>query len=317
MSNISKHGIDFFPMDVDFFQDEKIQYVSARFVLKGEAIAVRLMCKIYRNGYYVLWDEDAELLFAKSAGDGCSVSLVNEVVQECLKRGFFDKALFERFSILTSRGLQRRYLEAIKRRKSVQIIAEYILVDTSEYTNLVLNEQNAYISTVNVDILRQNANISSQSTVQESTVQESTEEKRREGKRAKALPPASLTSETMPKQPDEAKTAYGELGNVLLTEDEHTKLVTRLGEAHAMGYIERLSLYIAQIGAMKAARYKSHYATILNWWHKDQDKVGDTNGATKAQRGRDTPDGGELASFSAEDIARGYYIGAYGQKVVI
>ena len=33
--------------------------------------------------------------------------------------------------------------------------------------------------------------------------------------------------------------------------------------------LERLDSYIGQIGVKKAAKYVSHYDTILNWWRKD------------------------------------------------
>lgn len=60
------------------------------------------------------------------------------------------------------------------------------------------------------------------------------------------------------------KEKYGEFENVLLTKEEFDKLKSRLSE-QTDSYIERLSNYIASTGK----RYKSHYATILNWIQKD------------------------------------------------
>lgn len=62
-----------------------------------------------------------------------------------------------------------------------------------------------------------------------------------------------------------SKNKFGEFENVLLDGQEHEKLVDSLGDIGASEYIERLSAYLAQTGH----RYKSHYATILNWWRKD------------------------------------------------
>lgn len=62
-----------------------------------------------------------------------------------------------------------------------------------------------------------------------------------------------------------SKKKFGEFENVLLDGQEHEKLVDILGDIGASEYIERLSAYLAQTGH----RYKSHYATILNWWRKD------------------------------------------------
>ena len=152
MARLNKTGIDYFPFDVDFFQDEKVQFVSARFGLKGEAIVTRLLCKIYRNGYYTEWNDDTALLFAKGAGGGCHPPFVKDVVHELLKRGFFDKGIFERFSVLTGRGIQKRYFEATRRYKQVDAIRDFLLVDVSKMINVSIKKINVDINSENVDI---------------------------------------------------------------------------------------------------------------------------------------------------------------------
>ena len=161
-----KTGLEFFYLDVDFFNDEKIQFVSARFGAKGEAVTLRLLCKIYRQGYYTAWDDDAALLLAKGVVDIGQHSCVRDVVYELVKRGFFDKGIFDSFGILTSRGIQRRYVEATWRRKDVKMRRELLLVDVSGFPHIVIADQN-------VDILSQNVNILPQSKVKESKVKES------------------------------------------------------------------------------------------------------------------------------------------------
>ena len=152
MARTNKTGIDYFPFDIDFFQDDKIQFVSARFGIKGEVIAIRLLCKIYRNGYYAEWNDDTALLFAKGVGDGCQDSCVKDVVYELLKRGFFDRSIFERFGILTSKGIQSRYFEAVKRYKSVEVVEEFLLVNVEKMNNVSINKINVNINSENADI---------------------------------------------------------------------------------------------------------------------------------------------------------------------
>ena len=149
---LNKTGINYFSFDVDFFQDEKIQFISARFGIKGEAVVVRLLCKIYRNGYYTEWNDDTALLFAKSVGDGCLDSFVKDVVFELLKRGFFDKSIFERFSVLTGSGVQKRYFKATERYKSVNVFKEFLLVDVSKMINVNIISINVNINSKNDDI---------------------------------------------------------------------------------------------------------------------------------------------------------------------
>lgn len=185
-----KKGLDFFPLDVDFFDDEKVQFVSARFGIKGEVCAIRLLTRIYRNGYFIKWDEDSAYLFSKVAGKEFSPCLANEIVHELVKRGFFNKSLFDSFGILTSRGIQDRFLKACIRRKDVEVDARYLLVDSSEFKNLRISKayssapsfrkciHDVSISEENVYIKEGNVDIQAQSKVKESRVEESKEEER-------------------------------------------------------------------------------------------------------------------------------------------
>lgn len=58
---------------------------------------------------------------------------------------------------------------------------------------------------------------------------------------------------------------YGEFQNVKLTKDEYHKLE----QANLLPYIEKLSSYMAS----KNKKYKSHYATILNWSRKGKANI--------------------------------------------
>lgn len=63
--------------------------------------------------------------------------------------------------------------------------------------------------------------------------------------------------------PSEEKKKYGDY--VLLTEKQHELLVKLVGYFGLAQYIENLNNYIGS----KGINYKSHYHTILTWWHKD------------------------------------------------
>jgi len=70
------------------------------------------------------------------------------------------------------------------------------------------------------------------------------------------------------------KAEYGEFNNVLLTDAEYKKLREKFPDTYN-DWIERLSTYVESSGR----KYKSHYATILNWVRKEaNDKRGDNDG---------------------------------------
>lgn len=66
---------------------------------------------------------------------------------------------------------------------------------------------------------------------------------------------------------DSKKYIYGEFQNIELTDDELQKLKDRFPSTWER-WIESASEYIASTGK----KYKSHYATILNWARKEEQK---------------------------------------------
>lgn len=148
-------GLDFFPFDVDFFDNEKIALIEAEFGHKGVMIAIRLLCKIYKEGYYCQWGGDECLLFSRKAGAGFVPELVGQVVAGLVKRSMFDEQLFNTFGILTSFRIQTCYFSAIKRRQGVGVRKEFLLVDVSKYPNVYILGENVDISCKNVCISKQ------------------------------------------------------------------------------------------------------------------------------------------------------------------
>lgn len=127
MARPTKIGLDYFPFETSLPDDDKIKLVRARFGLKGYAVYTLLLCKIYRDkGYYCNWGEDEALLFATEVGDGVNIALVNDLVQELFKRDLLNRGIFERFKILTSKGIQERFSLICKQSKrTVEIRHEF------------------------------------------------------------------------------------------------------------------------------------------------------------------------------------------------
>lgn len=142
-----KNGVDYFPLDVHL--DEKFELIEAEFGLTGFAVVVKLLQRIYgQDGYYCEWDDEVALLFGKRIGLGGSA--VSEIVSASIRRGLFDQTLYDRYQILTSAGIQKRYFEAVARRKVVNVEAAYLLVEVTQVP------QNVHINRVNVDINPEN-----------------------------------------------------------------------------------------------------------------------------------------------------------------
>lgn len=159
-----KSGLDFFPLDVCL--DRKFELIEAEYGLTGFGVIVHLLQEIYgKEGYYIEWTEEVALLFARRIGLGGSV--VSEIVEASVRRGMFDKEIYDKYRCLTSRGIQKRYFEAVSRRKSLEVDYNILLVDCAQIC------PNANISSRNVNIFSKNADIRKHSRVEESRVEES------------------------------------------------------------------------------------------------------------------------------------------------
>ena len=141
-------GIPYFPLDVHL--DDKFNLIEAEFGLTGFAVVVKLFQKIYGGqGYYCEWTEDVALLFSRNIGLGGNV--VSEIVSASIRRGIFDKDIYDKYRVLTSAGIQKRYFEAVSRRVSVDVEKAYLLVQVAQkYKNVNIFEKNVYISSENV-----------------------------------------------------------------------------------------------------------------------------------------------------------------------
>ncbi len=160
-------GIPYFPLDVHL--DDKFDLIEAEFGLTGFAIVVKLLQRIYGGqGYYCEWTKDVALLFTKSLNVGGNV--VSEIVSASVKRGIFSEKLFNKYGVLTSKGIQARYFEAVSRRKKVDAIKEYLLFEVAQ------NYKNVNILSKNDNISSENVNISEQRREEESKEEYSKEE---------------------------------------------------------------------------------------------------------------------------------------------
>lgn len=131
MARPQKTGLEYFPFDVDFFDDDKISAIFVEFGIKGEIAAVKLLCAVYRNGYFIEWKDSVRIKLLKSL-PGISSDLLEQIVRSLVKWGFFDKTLFDTAAILTSKGIQSRYFSATKRRVKDLASLPYLLADVPD-----------------------------------------------------------------------------------------------------------------------------------------------------------------------------------------
>lgn len=123
-------GLSYFPFDVDTFSDIKIRKLIKRQGGKAFTVYAFLLCLIYKSGYYMRWDE--ELPFIVSEQTGFDEAYILEVIKICLALGLFSKEVWESKKVLTSKGIQTRYAEAMNFFRRKTEIREFNLISSEE-----------------------------------------------------------------------------------------------------------------------------------------------------------------------------------------
>ncbi len=147
MARPVKTGLDYFPKDTGSFSDRKIRRLLNEFGTKGYAIYDCILCEIYSGkGYYVKRDNEFDFDIADILGDGITENLVKEVVEGCFRSGLFYKELFDKYSVLTSSGIQKRYVLAKKNgviMETMRVNSDETPIDSETSTQSKVNESKA------------------------------------------------------------------------------------------------------------------------------------------------------------------------------
>jgi len=214
MSN-QKDGLDYFSLDTNIELDDKMSLIEAKHGHLGFYVIIKLLVKIYGDkGYYYEWNDKTQLIFSRRINT--DYEKVIEIVNDAIDFELFNKKKFKKYGILTSKRIQKQYLDATKRRKKVELKKQYI----------VLNGQNDDIKRDNVYILAENDDTLKQSKVKESKVKES-----------------------------KVNNKNKHLDFVLLTEEEYKKLTDNLGKSKTEEMIKKLNNYIGSKGKKYKSHY--------------------------------------------------------------
>lgn len=161
MARPTAKGVEYFPLNVNFINDLKVRKLLLSCGAESIAVLIYLLSTIYKDeGYFVEIHEDEIDLIA------LDVNVTSEFVLEVIKKAcevrFFDVNLYNNFNILTSKGIQERYLKITERRKNSVVITQFNLINV--YNNSVDVNNNS----INVDNNSVNVYKSTQSKVKES-----------------------------------------------------------------------------------------------------------------------------------------------------
>ena len=149
-----KQGFNYFSLDVDIFSDIKIRKLIKNHSGRALSVYICVLAFIYRNGYYVLNDEDFGFIVSEQTGD--KVEFIEAVLDYCVKVGLFSAEMFEQ-GVYTSKGVQERYLAMCKASRRNIVFSEYTLISSEE---IGINSEEIAINSKKTPIKKSKVNIS-------------------------------------------------------------------------------------------------------------------------------------------------------------
>lgn len=174
MARPKKTGLDYFPFDVQFFSNKKIKILKARYGTDGVVLFLFLLCEIYKNGYYLIWDDDYKYVVADELN--LSDGLIEQVLNFLIGRSLLNRILLGSDTFLTSPGIQSRFQEAVKSRavkSPVSVISELWLLSKEKTQSFIKFTQNSDIPQNNPSFSKNNPSNSEKNATKKSKVNES------------------------------------------------------------------------------------------------------------------------------------------------
>ncbi len=144
MARPIKQGLDYFPLDVH--TDDQIELLALDKGAIAEFVVITLWRLIYKKkGYYVEAGQDLPLLVKKRVA--IETDTIRGIINASIERGIFNRELYDNYNILTSKGVQERYFVAVSKKKNIDLIKEYLLVDTYGIKNATITNVNSELYT--------------------------------------------------------------------------------------------------------------------------------------------------------------------------
>lgn len=137
--------LEYYPVEIGMYSNHKIRLVRGAFPREEQLMVYStihlLFDRIYGGkGYYVRWDEDAQILFCDDYG--LDRKWLERVVSRCVEKLIFDASMYEKYNILTSEAILENYIRVGKRRwarrsEKTVIVADFLVVTPNTRLKLI------------------------------------------------------------------------------------------------------------------------------------------------------------------------------------
>ena len=152
MARPRKKGLDYFPKDVDTWDNYKIIDLVNRYGPLGYCVYDIVRDEVYKNGYYleIPLDRLAAIIVRKIGNRWVKdKNLVLQIIQYCADIGLFHNALLSQ-SVITSVGIQQRYSEVTARNKVDT--TKFWLLERCDFQEALKSTPKKYVSVTETQV---------------------------------------------------------------------------------------------------------------------------------------------------------------------
>lgn len=236
MARPLKDGLDYFPLNVDIFSDKKIKSVRANYGADGIALYIYLLCEIYREGYFIIADDD--FVDCAAADLGLTADKTRQLMKFFCRRSLFDDKLFTADTILTAKSIQRRYQEARKgSKREIFVDKKSWLLENFETLGFIKVRPNENFPENNLGFSEKNPRFSENYSTKQSKEKES-KEKQSSAADSPPAAPAHLTK-------DDLVALYGK-ANVEEYERRFDKWAAKQGDKIRVSKYDEIAKWLKQ-----------------------------------------------------------------------
>lgn len=249
-----KEGLDYIPLRVDFFSDQKVKRLRAKFGNAGVMVYIYLLCEIARKGYYIDYDED--LILDISDELNITENSTMQIMNHLLSRSLFDDTLAKSVKVLTAEYSQLIYQKAVSERakkrasKCIEVDAKFWVLNEEQTESFIKVRHKNDIPLKNKIIPEKNKIIPEKNTTKESKEKKS---KVKDSKGEETATPPALPSR------------YGKNQCASLSEERYLEFVRDYGKDIVEKYLDRADEWAFN----KNKKLLNCHASIRKWLEQD------------------------------------------------
>lgn len=146
MPKLFGQGHKYIQIDVDIHDNDKIEILRDQYEDAGFAFYVLFCCRVFENAFYVELTDRFVNKFCKRILRKTPEQFY-EMLEFSITINLFDRNCFTKYKVVTSRGIQRRYLFMARKWERIKLIKEYMLdeVDYHDSTYVLYDRQGNYL----------------------------------------------------------------------------------------------------------------------------------------------------------------------------